>query len=72
MKESPGDLIIGRENQGGKLMMIVAEGESVAGPILQIGNTNSRYRFAIGARKFVNDWNQQGPGASLRSGSRKY
>ncbi len=44
-----------------KLMLLVAEGESVAGPVLQIGNTNSRYKFPVGARKFVNDWNAQGP-----------
>lgn len=44
-----------------KLMFLVAEGESVDGPILQIGNTNSRYRFTIGARKFVNEWNSHGP-----------
>ncbi len=45
----------------GRLMLLVAHGESVAGPILEIGNTNSRYRFSIGARRFVNDWNAQGP-----------
>jgi L-arabinose isomerase len=45
----------------GKLMLLVAEGESVAGPVLEIGNTNSRYKFSIGARKFVNDWNTHGP-----------
>jgi len=44
-----------------KLMLLVAEGESVPGPILQIGNTNSRYRFSIGARRFVNEWNRHGP-----------
>ena len=43
------------------LLLQVAEGESVAGPILQLGNTNSRYRFPIGARKFVNGWNSYGP-----------
>jgi L-arabinose isomerase len=49
------------EAAGGKLKLLVAEGESVPGPILEIGNTNSRYRFSIGARKFVNDWNAHGP-----------
>ena len=28
---------------------------------LEIGNTNSRYKFSIGAKKFVNDWNSYGP-----------
>jgi L-arabinose isomerase len=45
----------------GRLKFLVAQGESVAGPILEIGNTNSRYRFPIGARRFVNEWNVHGP-----------
>ncbi|WP_183574445.1 arabinose isomerase [Mucilaginibacter sp. X5P1] len=49
------------EQAGGKLMLLVAEGDSVPGPILEIGNTNSRYKFSIGARKFVNNWNSHGP-----------
>ena len=49
------------EKIGGKLMLLVAEGESVQGSILEIGNTNSRYKFPIGARNFINKWNAQGP-----------
>jgi L-arabinose isomerase len=49
------------ETKNGKLKLLVAEGESVPGPILEIGNTNSRYKFSIGARQFVNDWNAHGP-----------
>lgn len=49
------------ETTDGKIMFLVAEAESVAGPILEIGNTNSRYRFPIGARNFVQSWNAHGP-----------
>jgi L-arabinose isomerase len=49
------------QNREGKLVLLVAEGESVPGPVLHIGNTNSRYRFSIGAKKFMNEWSSAGP-----------
>ena len=61
VKHGPVTLLSVVETGDGKLLLLVAEGASVPGPILEIGNTNSRYKFSIGARKFVNDWNHHGP-----------
>lgn len=61
VKNGPVTLLSVVAQSSGKLMLLLAEGQSVPGPILEIGNTNSRYQFSIGARKFVNDWNSHGP-----------
>ena len=61
VKNGPVTLLSVVEQLGGKLMLLIAEGESVAGPILEIGNTNSRYKFSLSARNFVNNWNSHGP-----------
>lgn len=61
VKHGPVTLLSVVEAGDGRLKFLVAEGESVSGPILEIGNTNSRYKFSIGARRFVNEWNAQGP-----------
>jgi L-arabinose isomerase len=61
VKHGPVTLLSVIERPGGKLALLCAQGESVAGPILEIGNTNSRYRFPCGARQFVNLWNSAGP-----------
>ena len=61
VKHGPVTLLSVVETGDGRLKLLVAQGESVPGPILEIGNTNSRYRFSIGARRFVNEWNAHGP-----------
>ncbi len=61
VKHGPVTLLSVVQGASGKLSLLVAEGESVAGPVLQIGNTNSRYRFSIGVKKFMNDWSKAGP-----------
>ncbi len=61
VKHGPVTLLSVVQGAAGKLSLLVAEGESVEGPVLQIGNTNSRYRFSIGAKKFMNEWSKAGP-----------
>jgi len=49
------------QHRDGTVSLLAAEGESVSGPVLQIGNTNSRYRFSIGVPEFMNGWSGAGP-----------
>lgn len=61
VRHGPVTLLSVVETGDGGLKLLVAEGASEPGPILQIGNTNSRYRFSLGARRFVEAWNAHGP-----------
>ena len=61
VKHGPVTLLAVVQGPGGSTFLLCAEGESVPGPVLQIGNTNSRYRFSINAKEFVNRWSKAGP-----------
>jgi L-arabinose isomerase len=61
VRHGPVTLLSVVQTVDGKLELLTAQGQSVAGPVLEIGNTNSRYRFEIGARNFVTEWNLRGP-----------
>jgi len=62
VKNGPVTLLSVVQTADGRLKLLVAEGISEPGPILEIGNTNSRYRFSMGARRFMEAWNAEGPG----------
>lgn len=49
------------QGKGGRTFLLTAEGDSVPGPTLRIGTTNSRYRFPLHAREFTDRWSRAGP-----------
>jgi L-arabinose isomerase len=61
VKHGPVTLLSLTQDADGGLGLLVAEGEAVLGPVLEIGNTNSRCRFPVGAKAFVNAWSAAGP-----------
>lgn len=60
VKQGPVTLLSVVEGKEG-ISFLIAEGESVPGPILNIGNLNSRYKFPVSAKEFIERWSKAGP-----------
>jgi L-arabinose isomerase len=61
VKTGPVTLLGMTQTAEGSLKVVTAQGESIPGPILRIGNTNSRLRFPLGPAAFMNRWCEEGP-----------
>jgi L-arabinose isomerase len=61
VKHGPVTLLSVVEDKTRGFKLLAAHAECVPGEVLKIGNTNSHYRFSIGAKGFVEAWNAEGP-----------
>jgi L-arabinose isomerase len=61
VKTGPVTILTMTQTLDGRLKMLAAEGESLPGPTLQIGNTNSRIKFPLDPAEFMNRWAEAGP-----------
>ncbi|MCC6456622.1 MAG: L-fucose/L-arabinose isomerase family protein [Caldilineaceae bacterium] len=61
VKHGPVTILGCTQTRSGQLKFLVAEGESIPGPTLQIGNTNSRIRFNLPPAEFVDAWCAEAP-----------
>jgi L-arabinose isomerase len=61
VKPGPVTILGVTQTAAGQFKMMTAEGESLPGPTLRIGNTNSRIRFHLPPAAFVDRWCAEGP-----------
>ena len=61
VKQGPVTILGVTQTADGKLKLLAAQGESIAGPRLQIGNTNSRLKFSLEPAEFMDAWCEHGP-----------
>jgi len=61
IKEGPITMLSINSTYDGKFKFVIAEGESVAGPIPPTGNTNTRGFFKPDIKTFLTRWMKEGP-----------
>ncbi len=61
LKHGPITCIALTQTVQGRFKFVVAEGESLPGPIPETGNTNTRGRFPPDVATFVENWSLEGP-----------
>ncbi len=61
VRHGPVTLLAMTQSADGQLKLLASRGQSIPGPTMAIGNTNSRIRFEQGMIDFVNRWCLTGP-----------
>ncbi len=61
LKEGPITMVSITVTSGGRFKFVIAEGESLRGPIPPTGNTNTHGRFKPDVRTFLSRWMAEGP-----------
>ncbi len=61
VKTGPVTILTVTQTADGCLKLLTAEGESLPGPTLRVGNTTSRIAFSLPPAEFINRWCAHGP-----------
>jgi L-arabinose isomerase len=61
VKTGPITILGMTQTADGRLKLLAAEGESIPGDTMQIGNTNSRLKFSLDPATFMNTWCEEAP-----------
>jgi L-arabinose isomerase len=61
VKHGPITILTCTQTRDGRLKFMTAEGECIDGPIMRIGNTNSRLKFRLDPAQFVDAWCAEAP-----------